>query len=94
MEENEEVKDDIQDEVEDTDSDTRDIEETQSDDYASLSKRITAMEENQNRMLGVIQSMQKAQSNFVEMGGTIRETQDDIADDEGFVPLEKLDFTI
>ena len=84
----------VSEEVEDTDADTSDIEDSQDSDYASLSKRLTAMEENQNRMLGVLSALQKAQSNFVEMGGTIRETIDDSSDDEGFVPIEKLDFTI
>lgn len=94
MDENE--REEVSDVVEDTDADTRDVEESQESDYDSLSRRLTAMEENQNRMLGVLTALHRAQSNFVEMGGTIRESNEDATDnnDDGFLPLEKLDFTI
>lgn len=90
-----ETKDAMETEVEDTDADTRDVEETQKNDYSEMYKRLARMEETVNRMAGVVTSMQKAQANIVEMGGTIRETEDTTeSDDEGFVPIEKLDFTI
>lgn len=90
-----ETKDAMENEVKDTDADTKDIEQNQNDDYAEMSKRLARMEETVNRMAGVVTSMQKAQANIVEMGGTIRETEDSApSDDEGFVPIEKLDFTI
>lgn len=90
-----EAKDAMENEVKDTDANTKDIEQNQNDDYAELSRRLACMEETVNRMAGVVTSMQKAQANIVEMGGTIRETEDTTeSDDEGFVPIEKLDFTI
>lgn len=90
-----EAKDAMENEVKDTDADTKDIEQNQNDEYAEMSKRLARMEETVNRMAGVVTSMQKAQANIVEMGGTIRETEDTSpSDDEGFVPIEKLDFTI
>ena len=82
--------------VEDTDADTRDVEDTQQDEYADMSKRLTRMEDAINRMSGVVSAMQKAQSSLVDMGAVIREnpSDDTTSDDEGFVPLEKLDFSI
>lgn len=90
-----ETKDAMEDEVKDTDADTKDEIQEQKDDYSEISKRLVHMEETVNRMAGVVTSMQKVQANIVEMGGTIRETEDNTeSDDEGFVPIEKLDFTI
>ena len=85
-----------QDVVEDTDADTRDVEETQRDDYADMSNRLTRMEDAINRMSGVVSAMQKAQASLVDMGAVIREnpSDDTTSDDDGFVPLEKLDFSI
>ena len=83
-------------EVEDTDADTRDIEVTQNQDYSELSNRLTRMEDAINRMSGVVSAMQKAQSTLVDMGAVIRENPVDEAtsEDDSFVPLEKLDFSI
>lgn len=91
-----ETKDATEDEVKDTDADTKDEIQEQKVDYSEISNRLARMEETVNRMAGVVTSMQKAQANIVEMGGTIRETEDNTEsdDDEGFVPIEKLDFTI
>jgi hypothetical protein len=90
-----ETKDAMEDEVKDTDADTKDEIQEQKDDYSEISNRLARMEETVNRIAGVVTSMQKAQANIVEMGGTIRETEDTTeSDDEGFVPIEKLDFTI
>lgn len=85
-----------QDIVEDTDADTGDVEETQRDDYADMSNRLTRMEDAINRMSGVVSAMQKAQASLVDMGAVIREnpSDDTTSDDDGFVPLEKLDFSI
>lgn len=82
--------------VEDTDADTRDVEETQSDDYKEMSQRLTRMEDAINRMSGVVSAMQKAQASLVDMGAVIRENPTDETDssDDTFVPLEKLDFKI
>lgn len=82
--------------VEDTDADTRDVEETQRDDYAEMSQRLTRMEDAINRMSGVVSAMQKAQASLVDMGAVIRENPTDETDssDDSFVPLEKLDFKI
>ena len=85
-----------QEEVEDTDADTRDVEQTTDGDYAEMSARLTRMEDAINRMSGVVSAMQKAQSSLVDMGAVIRENpiDDTDSDDDSFVPLEKLDFSI
>lgn len=82
--------------VEDTDADTRDVEDTERDDYAEMSERLTRMEDTINRMSGVVSAMQKAQASLVDMGAVIREnpTDDATSEDDSFVPLEKLDFKI
>ena len=90
-----ETKDAMEDEVKDTDADTKDEIQEQKEDYSEISKRLARMEETVNRMAGVVTSIQKAQADIVEMGGTISETEDTTeSDDEDFVPIEKLDFTI
>lgn len=82
--------------VEDTDADTRDVEDTERNDYTEMSNRLTRMEDAINRMSGVVSAMQKAQASLVDMGAVIRENPADDAssDDDSFVPLEKLDFKI
>ena len=82
--------------VEDTDADTKDVEQEQQDDYSDMLKRLTRMEDAVNRMAGVVSGIQKAQQSLVDMGAVIRENPVDEteSDDDSFVPLEKLDFTI
>jgi hypothetical protein len=64
-------------------------------DYTAMSQRLERMEDAINRMSGVVSAIQKAQDSFVANGGTIRETEPPATNDqEGFVPLDKLDFTI
>lgn len=92
----EDEKKQVNDVVEDTDADTRDIEDTERQDYSDMSERLSRMEETINRMASVVNSMQKASANIVDMGGVIRENESTSTTDadDGFVPLEKLDFTI
>lgn len=82
--------------VEDTDADTRDVADEQREDYAQLSERLTRMENAINQMSGVMSGIQKAQKSLVDMGAVIRDNpiDDTESDDDSFVPLEKLDFTI
>ena len=63
-------------------------------EYSELSNRIAKMEEMINRMSGVVNAIHKAQTNVVDMGATIYEGAKEESDDEGFIPIEKLDFTI
>ena len=63
-------------------------------EYSELSNRIAKMEEMINRMSGVVNAIHKAQTNVVDMGATIYEGTKEESDDEGFIPIEKLDFTI
>lgn len=90
------IKRDEEQVVEDTDADTRDIEDSQQNDFAEMSNRLTRMEDAINRMSGVVSAIQKAQNSLVDMGAVIRENPVDDAssDDDSFVPLEKLDFNI
>ncbi len=92
----EDTRDEVEQEVEDTDADTRDVEESQQNDYTDMSNRLTRMEDAINRMSGVVSAMQKAQASLVDMGAVIHENPADDAtsDDDSFVPLEKLDFKI
>lgn len=96
MAENDVVENVGENEVEDTDADTRDIEVTQNQDYSELSNRLTRMEDAINRMSGVVSAMQKAQSTLVDMGAVIHENpvDDTTSEDDSFVPLEKLDFSV
>lgn len=82
--------------VEDTDADTRDVADEQREDYAQLSERLTRMENAINQMSGVMSGIQKAQKSLVDMGAVIRDNpiDDTESDDDSFVPLEQLDFTI
>lgn len=91
-----EVREAEEQEVEDNDADARDVEESQGQDYSELSNRLTRMEDAINRMSGVVSAMQKAQSTLVDMGAVIRENpvDDSYSDDDSFVPLEKLDFSV
>lgn len=91
-----EEKKQVDDVVEDTDADTRDIEDTEKQDFGDMSERLTRMEDAINRMASVVNSMQKASANIVDMGGVIRENESTSTTDtnDGFVPLEQLDFTI
>lgn len=90
------VKRDEEQVVEDTDADTRDVEDSQQNDFADMSNRLTRMEDAINRMSGVVSAIQKAQNSLVDMGAVIRENpvDDTSSDDDSFVPLEKLDFKI
>lgn len=92
----EEAKREEEREVADGDADTRDVEDSQREDYVELSNRLTRMEDAINRMSGVVSAMQKAQSTLVDMGAVIRENPVDETDseDDSFVPLEKLDFSV
>lgn len=92
----EDTRDEVEQEVEDADADTRDVEESQQNDYTDMSNRLTRMEDAINRMSGVVSAMQKAQASLVDMGAVIRENPADDAtsDDDSFVPLENLDFKI
>ena len=91
-----EIRDAEEQEVEDSDANTRDVEDLQRDDYTELSNRLTRMEDAINRMSGVVSAMQKAQTTLVDMGAVIRENPVDDADsdDDSFVPIEKLDFSV
>ncbi len=82
--------------VEDTDADTRDVEDSQQNDFTEMSNRLTRMEDAINRMSGVVSAIQKAQNSLVDMGAVIRENpvDDTSSDDDSFVPLEQLDFKI
>lgn len=82
--------------VKDTDADTKDVEQTQQNDFSEFEKRMSKMEAEIMRMSGVVSAVQKAQSSIVDMGAVIRENpvDDSDSDDDSFVPLEKLDFSI
>lgn len=95
--EKQEVKTDEEQEVRDNDADTRDVLNEQRDDYADFSKRLTKMEDAINRMSGIVEAVQKAQTSMVDMGAVIREgnpTDDASSDEDSFVPIEELDFSL
>lgn len=82
--------------VKDTDADTKDVEQTQQNDFSEFEKRMSKMEAEIMRMSGVVSAVQKAQNSIVDMGAVIRENpvDDSDSDDDSFVPLEKLDFSM
>lgn len=82
--------------VKDTDADTKDVEQTQQNDFSEFEKRMSKLEAEIMRMSGVVSAVQKAQTSIVDMGAVIRENpvDDSDSDDDSFVPLEKLDFSM
>lgn len=82
--------------VKDTDADTKDVEQAQQNDFSEFEKRMSKMEAEIMRMSGVVSAVQKAQTSIVDMGAVIRENpvDDSDSDDDSFVPLEKLDFSM
>lgn len=70
-------------------------------DYSMLIQMMQEMQENQTRLAGQIAKISDAQSAIIDAGAVIHESGsrrpglvDDKPDDDEFVPIERLDFSI
>ena len=82
--------------IEDTDADTRDEVDTTNDDYKSLLRRMTTMEEAMERMAGNLEALRNAQGILVENGATVQDFDDSNLDlnDDSFISPAELDLLI
>lgn len=83
-----------QQEVSDTDADTRDVLDTTNNDYSEINARMDAFEKMQTQMFDMIKDIKSAQSDMVMTGNAVISEGDDSEMADGFVPLEDLDFSI
>lgn len=83
-----------QQEVTDTDADTRDLERTEVNDYSELAARMDGIEHMQTQMLDMLKSIKSAQTDLVMTGNAVISENDDSDMADGFIPLEELDFSI
>ena len=92
-EENDAREEDI---VEDEDADTRDIEDSESEEHDEISRRMDSIEEMLGRVLGKLDALTDAQSIMVDNGATIMEDIDDSLDlgIDDYEPPAELDLTI
>ena len=83
-----------QQEVTDTDADTRDLEQTEGNDYSELAARMDCIEQMQTQMFDMLKSIKSAQADMVMTGNAVISENDDSDMADGFIPLEELDFSI
>ncbi len=83
-----------QQEVSDTDADTKDVTDTVANDYSDLSARMDSFEKMQSQMFDMLKSIKSAQTDMVMTGGAVISENDDSEMTDGFIPLEELDFSI
>jgi len=83
-----------QQEVTDTDADTRDLERTEGNDYSELAARMDGIEQMQAQMFDMLKSIKSAQADLVMTGNAVISESDDSDMTDGFIPLEELDFSI
>ena len=83
-----------QQEVTDTDADTRDLEQAEGNDYSELAARMDGIEQTQAQMLDMLKSIKSAQADLVMTGNAVISENDDSDMTDGFIPLEELDFSI
>ena len=83
-----------QQEVTDTDTDTRDLERTEGNDYSELAARMDGIEQMQSQMFDMLKSIKSAQTDMVMTGNAVISENDDSDMADGFIPLEELDFSI
>lgn len=83
-----------QQEVTDTDADTRDLERTEGNDYSELAARMDGIEQMQSQMFDMLKSIKSAQADMVMTGNAVISENDDSDMADGFIPLEELDFSI
>ena len=82
--------------VKDNDADTRDVEETQREDFDATEKRFAGIEATLDKILGAISAIRESQGILVENGAVINDTDSDIGHDEEdeFVPPKEMDLLI
>ena len=92
-EENDSREEDI---VKDIDSDTKDVEETEHEDYDATEKRFSMLEATMEKILGQLSAIREAQGILVENGAVVNDTESDIGHEEedDFVPPSEMDLLI
>ena len=82
--------------VEDTDADTRDVEETQHEDYEETERRFSGIEATLEKILGELSSIRETQGIMVENGAVIHEVDSDIGhvEEDEFNPNIVMDLLI
>lgn len=77
--------------VEDTDADTKDIENTQNENYDRTEQRFAGIEATLDKILGQLSALREAQGVMVENGAVVHEDDVDfshVEEDEFISPLE------
>jgi hypothetical protein len=77
-----------EDTVKDVDADTKDVEDTQTQDFDATEKRFSSIEAQLDKILGAISSLREAQGIMVENGAVIQDTDTDMdfTKNDAFVP--------
>ena len=92
-EENDAREEDI---VKDDDADTKDIEETERDDYDATEKRFSSIESTLEKILGQLSSIREAQGIMVENGAVVNDVDSDIGhvEEDEFIPPREMDLLV
>ena len=82
--------------VRDVDSDTKDVEETQREDYDENERRFSGIEATLDRILGELSSLREAQGIMVENGAVVNDVETDIGhvEEDEFIPPREMDLLI
>lgn len=84
---------DVQTEVKDTDADTRDIEQTQSQDYSMVLEELRMIRAENAAIKGQLNALQEQRSITIDAGAVIQDDSEPTGTDE-LTPYSQLDFTI
>ena len=82
--------------VSDVDTDAKDVEETQSEEYDATEKRFSGIEATLDKILGQLASLREAQGILVENGAVVNDVETDIGhvEEDEFIPPRELDLLI
>ena len=82
--------------VSDTDADTKDVEDSQREDYDATEKRFSGIEATLDKILGELSSIREAQGILVENGAVVNDVETDIGhvEEDEFVPPREMDLLI
>ena len=82
--------------VKDVDADTKDVEDTQAQDFDETEKRFSSIESTLDKILGAISSLREAQGIMVENGAVIQDSPQDLdfTDADNFAPPAELDLLV
>lgn len=84
---------DVQTEVEDTDADTRDLEQSQSQDYGMVLEELRMIRAENAAIKGQLNALQEQRSITIDAGAVIQDDSEPTGTDE-LTPYSQLDFTV